>query len=67
MKGIIKRWLDARGFGFLKSDKESDDIFVHISSFNASDYYLIREGLEVEFDVKKTYKGLEAENIRILT
>ena len=67
MKGIIRRWLDGRGFGFVKSDRESKDIFVHISAFDVSDYYRIREGLEVEFDVKKTYKGLEAENLRIVT
>ena len=65
MKGIIKKWLDFRGYGFLKTEKEGDDIFVHISSFVASDYYMIREGLEVEFDVKKTYRGLEAENVRV--
>ena len=65
MKGIIKKWLDFRGHGFLKTEKEGDDIFVHISSFEASDYYMIREGLEVEFDVKKTYRGLEAENVRM--
>lgn len=65
MKGIIKKWLDGRGFGFIKSEKESEDIFVHISSFKAVDYYRIRDGLGVEFEVKKTSKGLEAENVRI--
>jgi len=65
LKGKIRKWLDFRGYGFIKPEKENDDIFVHISSFKAEDYYLIKEGLEVEFDVKKTYKGLEAENVRI--
>ena len=30
-KGVLKTWKDDRGFGFIKPDDGSDDIFIHIS------------------------------------
>ncbi|MGR9116510.1 MAG: cold shock domain-containing protein [Gammaproteobacteria bacterium] len=36
-KGILKTWKDDRGFGFIKPDDDSKDVFIHISAFtNAS-------------------------------
>ncbi len=31
-KGTLKTWKDDRGFGFIKPDDGSDDIFIHISA-----------------------------------
>ncbi|MCP4353874.1 MAG: cold shock domain-containing protein [Desulfobacterales bacterium] len=31
-KGQLKRWNDDKGFGFIKTDNESKDIFIHISA-----------------------------------
>jgi len=31
-KGVLKTWKDDRGFGFIKPDDGSDDIFIHISA-----------------------------------
>ncbi|HCE2301635.1 TPA: cold shock domain-containing protein, partial [Vibrio parahaemolyticus] len=31
MKGIIVRWVDDRGFGFINSEELDGDIFVHVS------------------------------------
>ncbi len=35
-KGLLKTWKDDRGFGFIKPEDGSDDIFIHISSLNDS-------------------------------
>ncbi len=35
-KGFLKTWKDDRGFGFIKPDDGSDDIFIHISALAAS-------------------------------
>jgi len=32
IKGVLKTWKDDRGFGFIKPDDGSDDIFIHISA-----------------------------------
>lgn len=31
-KGFLKTWKDDRGFGFIKPEDGSEDIFIHISS-----------------------------------
>ncbi|MFW5443559.1 MAG: cold shock domain-containing protein [Methylococcaceae bacterium] len=31
-KGFLKTWKDDRGFGFIKPEDGSDDIFIHISA-----------------------------------
>ena len=33
-KGILKRWFDEKGFGFITPDKGDKDLFVHISAFD---------------------------------
>ncbi len=35
-KGFLKTWKDDRGFGFIKPEDGSDDIFIHISSLQDS-------------------------------
>ncbi|MGR9046084.1 MAG: cold shock domain-containing protein [Gammaproteobacteria bacterium] len=35
-KGTLKTWKDDRGFGFIKPDDDSNDIFVHISAFDST-------------------------------
>ena len=35
-KGILKKWFEKKGFGFITPDKGSKDIFVHISAFDRS-------------------------------
>ena len=35
-KGFLKTWKDDRGFGFIKPEDDSDDIFIHISSLKGS-------------------------------
>jgi len=31
-KGFLKTWKDDRGFGFIKPEDGSDDVFIHISA-----------------------------------
>lgn len=34
-KGFLKTWKDDRGFGFIKPEDGSDDIFIHISALGS--------------------------------
>ncbi|MEQ8755647.1 MAG: cold shock domain-containing protein [Coleofasciculus sp. G1-WW12-02] len=33
-KGRLKTWKDDRGFGFIKPDDSSQDVFLHISGWH---------------------------------
>ncbi len=35
-KGVLKTWKDDRGFGFIKPEDGSEDIFIHISALKGS-------------------------------
>lgn len=32
-KGTLVRWLDDKGYGFIKQDNGEQDLFIHISAF----------------------------------
>jgi CspA family cold shock protein len=56
--------LDHRGFGFIKPEEGDKDVFLHFSE--VEDSYLIKEGTEIEFEVRDSYKGPRAINAKIL-
>lgn len=61
MKGIVKRWLSGRGYGFIQTDELDKDVFVHYTSLkNARD---LVEGEKVQFDLVQTEKGPKAINV----
>jgi len=47
-KGTIKRLMD-RGFGFIKSEDQKEDIFFHRNDLQDVRFNDLREGQEVEF------------------
>jgi cold shock protein len=61
-KGIVKWFNAAKGYGFIQRSN-GDDVFVHFSAIQMSGYRTLEEGSEVEFEVKRGPKGLQAENV----
>jgi cold shock protein len=49
-RGIIKKWIELRGFGFAKRDGDADDIFIHASQL-LNGLKLLNVGDLVEFDI----------------
>jgi CspA family cold shock protein len=62
-KGKVKWFNDAKGFGFLEQEN-GDDVFCHFSAITGEGFKSLQEGDEVEFDVVKGPKGLQAANVR---
>lgn len=62
MKGKVKWFNDAKGFGFISSEA-GGDIFVHFSSIQMGGHKTLAEGDAVEFDVEKAEKGPKAVNV----
>lgn len=64
MEGIVKKWLDGRGFGFIEVDDSEDDVFVHHSELQGT--YSLMSGQKVEFEVEDSYKGPRAKNVKVV-
>ena len=64
--GTVK-WFNAqKGFGFIKPDDGSKDVFVHISAVERAGMYQLNEGQKLSYDLVKNPKnGKEAaENLQ---
>ena len=64
-RGAVKWFNEAKGFGFITREGESD-VFVHHSAIQGNGFKTLAEGQRVEFEVEKGQKGLQAKEVRKL-
>jgi cold shock protein len=62
--GTVKWFNDAKGFGFIKPDDGTDDVFAHFSAIQMDGFRSLKEGQKVAFDVVPGPKGSQASNIQ---
>jgi CspA family cold shock protein len=62
-KGTVKWFNDAKGFGFIAREN-GPDVFVHHTAIVSEGFRSLSEGEQVEFEVVKGPKGLQAANVR---
>ncbi|MFY0644099.1 MAG: cold shock domain-containing protein [Bacteroidia bacterium] len=58
--GTVKFFNEAKGFGFIIEDDSKTEYFVHVSGLIDS----VREGDQVEFELKEGKKGMNAVNVK---
>jgi len=66
MKGIVKWFDESKGYGFILSEDGSKEYFVHWKSIvtpSDKDRKFLNPDDEVEFDIIKTDKGVQAINV----
>jgi CspA family cold shock protein len=64
--GIVKRWNDAKGYGFITPEHGAAEVFVHHRQIVGHGRKTLLEGQRVRFDVVKGVKGLEARHVEPL-
>lgn len=62
IKGTVKFFNEAKGFGFITEDHSGKEHFVHVTGLIDE----IREDDKVEFELKEGKKGLNAVNVKII-
>jgi cold shock CspA family protein len=62
VNGVIKKYFEDKGFGFIKSEK-GEDYFFHVSQFQDNENPSI--GASVYFDENQNEKGKCANNIKV--
>lgn len=62
-QGKVKWFNNAKGYGFIVEDGESEDLFVHFSSIQMEGYKTLKAGQAVTFDKQPSGKGIHAVNI----
>ena len=55
LEGKVKWFSKAKGYGFIRPDGGTEDVFVHISDLHDSGYKDLQKNDEVEFDLKNTF------------
>lgn len=61
--GTVKWFNETKGFGFIKPDDGSADLFAHYSSIKAAGFRSLKENQRVEFTVTQGQKGPQAIDI----
>ena len=64
-KGTVKWFNAAKGFGFI-SRNSGEDVFVHFKAIAGDGYKNLNDGDNVEFEVEKGPKGLQATNVTVV-
>jgi CspA family cold shock protein len=62
IKGKVKWFNDAKGFGFIEHPS-GQDVFVHYSVISAEGFKTLKDGEEVEYEIKQGPKGLHAARV----
>ena len=59
LRGVVKWFNDAKGFGFIEH-RSGKDVFVHYSVIEQDGFKTLKDGEEVEYEIKEGPKGLHA-------
>ena len=63
LKGVVKWFNDAKGFGFIEHSS-GRDVFVHFSVIEAEGFKTLKDGEEVLYEIKEGPKGLHAARVQ---
>jgi len=62
--GIVSKFMDEKGFGFITPEDGGKDVFVHHSDIHMDGFKSLSPGQRVTFDLAQEAKGPKASNVR---
>ena len=57
MVGTVKWFNSTKGYGFIESEEQSSDVFVHITAGQAAGMTELKEGQKVSFELETGRNG----------
>jgi CspA family cold shock protein len=64
--GTVKWFNETKGYGFIKPEDGTPDVFVHYSVIQSNGYKKLAEGQPVQFESQKGPKGMQATIVKPL-
>jgi CspA family cold shock protein len=65
--GTVKWFNDAKGYGFIRPEDGTKDLFVHFTNVTGDGYRSLAEGDRVQFESRAGAKGPEAFSVRAVS
>lgn len=65
-RGKVKWFNDLKGYGFITSNDNFEDIYVHHTDIRADGYKTLRQGESVEYDLTPSPEGPKARNVVVV-
>ena len=66
-EGTVKWFNDEKGYGFISPDEGGEDLFVHYTGITGSGFKSLEEGTRVSFEATRGRKGMQAENVQVVS
>lgn len=63
VRGTVKWFNDAKGFGFIEPEGGGEDVFAHFSAIQMEGFRTLKQGMTVSFELVDGPKGKLAQNI----
>ena len=64
--GVVKCFNDEKGFGFI-TPQSGDDLFVHFRAIQSDGFKSLKEGQTVSFVAARGQKGMQAEEVQVVS